>query len=180
MAKSLTMNKLLFALPLLVFMACGSPEPTKVETVEQEDGTKVTQASYGEPFTAQNVMTLEQVMNQVETNGESQVILEANIVETCAKAGCWMSVENPSGEPIMVFMKDHDFFVPTEGMAGKRSFIAGTAKRDTLSVEWLQHLAEDANRPQEEIDAITEPKISISITADGVMIEGVEKASNES
>ena len=168
------MKKLLFALPLMVFMACGSAEPTKVETVEQEDGTKVTQASYGEPFIAEEVMTLGQVIQTVEANGESEVTLEASIVETCAKAGCWMSVENAGGEPIMVFMKDHEFFVPKEGMTGKKSIISGTAKRDTLSVDWLKHLAEDANRPQEEIDSITEPKASISITATGVMIEGVE------
>ena len=59
-------------------------------------------------------------------------------------------------------------------MTGKKSYIKGTAKVDTLSVDWLQHLAEDANKPQEEIDAITEPEITISITADGVIIEGVQ------
>ena len=33
------------------------------------------------------------------------------------------------------------------------------SKVDTLSIEWLKHLKEDANAPQEEIDAIPQPKL---------------------
>ncbi|MEO0403274.1 MAG: DUF4920 domain-containing protein [Bacteroidota bacterium] len=168
------MKKLIFGIVAISLMACGGqPEGTAAQ-VENEAGAKVEATNYGETFTVAETMSLTDVLNQVDQNGESEVMLEAEIVETCAKAGCWMSVQNPNGSPILVFMKDHDFFVPTEGMMGKKSYIKGTAKRDTLSVDWLQHLAEDANKPQEEIDAITEPEITISITADGVIIEDVQ------
>ena len=53
----------------------------------------------------------------------------------------------------------------------KTAIIEGLAKVETLSVEWLKHLKEDANAPQEEIDAITEPETIYSISeATGVMI----------
>jgi len=166
------MKNTLFAFIALAFVACSTPEP-KTTSETQADGTTVTSAAYGEEFQVGELMTLTDVIKKVETNGETNCTFKAEIVETCAKAGCWMSIKNPGGEPIMVFMNDHSFFVPTEGMMGKESIIMGSAKRDTLSVEWLQHLAEDANRTQEEIDAITEPLPTISVNAMGVVIEDV-------
>ena len=56
--------------------------------------------------------------------------------------------------------------------SGNTAIIEGMAKVDTLSVEWLKHLKEDANAPQEEIDAITEPQIMYSMAeATGVIIK---------
>ncbi|MGB0423523.1 MAG: DUF4920 domain-containing protein [Flavobacteriales bacterium] len=158
------MKNLFLALIAIALVACSTtPEP---KTVAQ--GT-----AYGAEFVVGDLMSLSEVIKSVEETGETNCTFEANIVETCAKAGCWMSIDNPGGEPIMVFMNDHSFFVPTEGMMGKESIIMGSAKRDTLSVEWLQHLAEDANRSQEEIDAITEPLPTISVNALGVVIKDV-------
>ena len=42
---------------------------------------------------------------------------------------------------------------------------------DTLSVETLRHYAEDEGKSQKEILAITEPQITLSLLADGVIIE---------
>ena len=71
---------------------------------------------------------------------------------------------------MLVRFKDYGFFVPMDA-TGDTVIIEGLAKVDTLSVEWLKHLKEDANAPQEEIDAITEPKITYSIAeATGVII----------
>lgn len=61
------------------------------------------------------------------------------------------------------------FFVPKDA-GGKPVVIAGFVERKEESVEWLKHKAQDAGKPQEEIDAITEPKISYAFTANGVAI----------
>lgn len=166
------MKNLFLALIAIALVACSAPEP-KTQTETLADGITVVTTAYGEEFEAMNVMTLPEVIAAVEKGGETNCTFKAEIVETCAKAGCWMSIKNDGGEPIMVFMNDHAFFVPQEGMAGKTSIIMGSAKRDTLSVEWLQHLAEDANRSQEEIDAITEPLPTISVNALGAVIEDI-------
>ena len=84
--------------------------------------------------------------------------------------GCWMkiSVEN---DTVLVRFKDYGFFVPKNGIEGKRTIINGNISVDTLSVAQLQHYAEDAGKSKEEIDLITEPKITISFLADGVLIK---------
>lgn len=82
----------------------------------------------------------------------------------------------------MVYMKDHAFFVPKSGMAGKKAIISGFAYNDTVSVELQKHLLEDANRSQDEIDAVTEVKYELAFSASGVKIEGdhhVEQGDHE-
>ncbi len=79
----------------------------------------------------------------------------------------------------MVYMKDHAFFVPKKGMEGKRAIISGYAYNDTVSVDLQKHLLEDANRSQEEIDAVTEEKYELAFSAAGVKIEGVIEAEDD-
>ena len=79
----------------------------------------------------------------------------------------------------MVYMKDHAFFVPKKGMEGKRAIISGYAYNDTVSVDLQKHLLEDANRSQEEIDAVTEEKYELAFSAAGVKIEGMIESENE-
>ena len=79
----------------------------------------------------------------------------------------------------MVYMKDHAFFVPKKGMEGKRAIISGYAYNDTVSVDLQKHLLEDANRSQEEIDAVTEEKYELAFSAAGVKIEGMIEAEDE-
>ena len=66
-------------------------------------------------------------------------------------------------------MKDYSFFVPT-ALENKEVLIQGKAELKIVSVAELQHLAEDANKTQEEINAITEPQKTISILANGIQV----------
>ena len=101
----------------------------------------------------------------------AMVRVEAPITSVCQKKGCWMYVELDSSIEMLVRFKDYGFFVPMES-AGDIAVVQGIAKVDTLSIAWLRHLKEDANAPQEEIDAITEPKITYSISeATAVLIK---------
>ena len=45
--------------------------------------------------------------------------------------------------------------------------IEGVAKVDTQGVDWLRHKAEDAGRSEEEIAAITEPIVSVTLWPTG-------------
>ncbi|HLS30012.1 MAG TPA: DUF4920 domain-containing protein [Flavobacteriaceae bacterium] len=94
-----------------------------------------------------------------------------NVEEVCAKKGCWVQLVLADGTPASVKMKDYGFFVPT-ALVGKEVVIQGKAELKTTSVAELQHLAEDAGKSQEEIDAITEPEEVISIMADGIKVKG--------
>ena len=74
-------------------------------------------------------------------------------------------------DTVMVRFKDYGFFVPKEGVEGKIAVIRGEAFFDTLSVQLLQHYAEDAGKSEEDILSITEPEYALSFTADGVIIK---------
>jgi hypothetical protein len=73
-----------------------------------------------------------------------------------------------------VTFKDYGFFVPKEGMEGKEVVFEGVAKRKVTDVDMLKHFAEDAGKSQEEIDAITEPKVELTFVANGVIIKEKE------
>jgi len=112
----------------------------------------------------------EELLETLAKKDSVQVKVEAVINSICQKKGCWMYVDLGEETEMLVRFKDYGFFVPMDA-TGDTVIIEGLAKVDTLSVEWLKHLKEDANAPQEEIDAITEPKITYSIAeATGVII----------
>jgi hypothetical protein len=69
-----------------------------------------------------------------------------------------------------VSFKDYGFFVPLDA-AGSSIIMKGIAMYDTIDVDFLKHLAEDAKATQEEIDAITEPELAITFEATGVLIK---------
>lgn len=93
------------------------------------------------------------------------------VKEVCPKKGCWIKLELPDGKPATVKMKDYGFFVPT-ALVGKKIIINGSAEVKTTPVAELKHLAEDAKKSQAEIDAITEPKETLTILATGIKVAG--------
>lgn len=100
----------------------------------------------------------------------TEYTFEGTILEVCSKAGCWVNVDAGNGETFMVRFKDH-FTIPPDTKPGTRAYFHGTAFNDTVSVELLQHFAEDAGKSQEEIDKITEPKFELGFTADGIVLK---------
>ena len=102
--------------------------------------------------------------------GRTQVRFEGEITATCPKKGCWMNVAS-GRDTVFVRFEDYGFFVPTEGVEGKRTIVEGEAFYDTLSVADLRHYAQDAGATEEEIAAITEPELELAFMATGVMIE---------
>ncbi len=91
------------------------------------------------------------------------------VKEVCPKKGCWIKLQLSDGKIATVKMKDYGFFVPV-ALAGKKILIHGAAELKTTSVAELKHLAEDAKKPQSEIDAITKPAETLTITATGIKV----------
>jgi len=125
--------------------------------------------SYGELFESSETINYNLEKDNF-LNSSSKLKIEGEILSSCPMKGCWMtiSVENHT---VLVRFKDYGFFVPKNGIEGKRTIINGNISVDTLSVAQLQHYAEDAGKSKEEIDLITEPEITISFLADGVLIK---------
>ena len=161
---------------LAILSSCGGGEnSTADQQKRQENKEKREFTAYGEAFKPAKgeVLRMKDLGAKMEAEGGAEGVFAAEIVQTCTKMGCWMNVKGPNKDTIMVYMKDHAFFVPLDGMQGKRALISGKAYFDTVSVELQKHLLEDAGAPQADIDAITEPKFEMAIEAAGVMIADV-------
>ena len=96
--------------------------------------------------------------------------VEGEIIDVCPKKGCWMNVK-VAEDTLFVKFKDYGFFVPTDGVKGKKVYMSGEIFKDTISVARLRHYAEDAKKPESEIMSITEPEFMLNMIADGVAIK---------
>ncbi len=93
----------------------------------------------------------------------------APINQVCMKAGCWVNIDKGNGETFMVRFKDH-FTIPINTEIGTEAYFHGKAYWDEVSVEMLQHFAEDAGKSADEIAKITEPQYVMSFEADGIVL----------
>lgn len=172
------MRKLLLIPALIGFIACSE---TSTDTAAEAENTEVEEVevtaeirsylAYGDSIETKGALNPDAFLAKMEGEDTLQVTLAATINETCRVKGCWMTLDMENGDELRVRFKDYGFFVPLEGVDGKKAIIAGKAFTDTLSVEYLRHLAEDAEKSEEEIAAITEPEISVNFEATGVVIE---------
>lgn len=125
---------------------------------------------YGEAISTDGALALASLNEQVTNKDSVQLTLKGTIEKTCAKKGCWMTVQDENGVATRITFKDYGFFVPTEGADGKEVVFSGVAKRKITDVATLRHFAEDAGKSEAEINAITEPKEEIEFVAKGVVI----------
>jgi hypothetical protein len=125
---------------------------------------------YGATISTDGALALASLNEQVAGKDSVQLTLKGTIEKTCAKKGCWMTVQDENGVATRITFKDYGFFVPTEGVDGKEVVFSGVAKRKITDVATLRHFAEDDGKSEEEINAITEPKEEIEFVASGVVI----------
>jgi hypothetical protein len=162
------MKKIISAISLLCLVFACTQE-NKVNSDNNAINTK-DYTSYGEEFLADEILPIAE-FNKAVNNGEFEhVTLKTTINETCKAMGCWMKVDIGNGKEMMVRFKDHEFFIPKDS-DGKETVFHGEAYMDTLDVETLKHYAEDAGKPQVEIDAITEPQYELVFEASGVLVK---------
>lgn len=116
--------------------------------------------------------TSELSVQLADADSLENIAVQGVVTDVCPKKGCWISIETENNEKFFVKMKDYGFFVPT-ALEGKTVVLEGKANYKVVSVKELQHYAEDAQKPQEEIDQITEPETEIRFLANGIrVIEG--------
>jgi hypothetical protein len=119
--------------------------------------------------TTQGAVDIAQLPAQLAKNDSIQTKVIAKVLDVCPKKGCWMKLQINDSTTAFVKMKDYGFFVPMD-MIGKTIVLDGEAKLKTTSVDELRHYAEDARKPQTEIDAITKPEKEIRLTATGIVV----------
>lgn len=162
--------------------SAGSVEHKKEEAKEDivvGDGAKLIEGYtyYGiKEFTPDGAVSMTDMMNKLEATGSFEGKVNAKLAGVCQTAGCWVTLENPNGEPIRVFFGAHDFFVPTDTEVGKEVVLEGATEVDTFTIEFQKHLLDDEiaageTVSQDAYDAITEDKIQMSFVASGILLK---------
>lgn len=155
----------LFVFILMIGVSCQSPKEQTSSTTEETIA-----GQYGELTDESEAVTVEVMFSQLEDGNNFEGKVTAEIQEVCTKKGCWLTVALPDGNLMRVTFKDYGFFVPLTSQ-GYPIILEGAAQKSITDVETLRHYAEDAGKPQEEIEAITHPKEEFTFEAVGVLIK---------
>jgi len=158
---------LILIIAFAALSACNSP----VSQTEKTDGPEQKQEGiYGAKITGTNPISGAELASLLAEKDSVWVTMKSTIVSNCQSSGCWMDLDLGNDVAIKVTFKDYTFFIPLDSK-GKTATIEGFAKKELIPVDLLKHYAEDENKSQEEIDAITEPELTYTFEAAGVIIE---------
>lgn len=152
-----------------VFVSCK--KEAKTEAVAETP--EITYTGFGAEITSDNAIAQVEMLEKFQNLKEGDTIpirFKSNILEVCQKKGCWMSMDLDGDKDAFVRFTDYGFFVPLDA-GNQESIVEGRAFLSVVTVDELKHYAKDGGKSQEEIDAITEPKITYAIQADGVLIQ---------
>lgn len=147
----------------------ANAEPTVEELAAENNTVQVDDiAAYGEVITGSGAMSLTSFNAAMAEMDSMNCKIAATVNSVCQKKGCWMKVDLGEDKEMMVRFKDYGFFVPMD-IEGETVVMQGKAYWYEMSVEELQHYAEDAGSTAEEIAAITEPEMALAFEAVGVL-----------
>jgi len=136
----------------------------------QEDRKPATPGqTYGAKIDTKGAIDIAELPAMLDKQEKVTTKITAKVLDVCPKKGCWMNLYVNDSTTAFVKMKDYGFFVPMD-MIGKTVVLEGEAYVKMTSVNELRHYAEDAKKPQSEIDAITAPQKSIRFTATGIKV----------
>ena len=162
---------ILLALLTLSFVACKN-SGTSTENDQDQALQNVQEfVSFGAEISADGAIDAEAMMSIYGDLKEGDTIaikFQGSVNSVCKMKGCWMRLAVGDQEAFVKF-KDYGFFVP-KYLSEVEVIVSGKAYVSKTSVEDLKHFAQDAGKPQEEIDAITEPELSLDFMADGVLV----------
>ena len=133
---------------------------------------KVEYAKFGDSISVEGAISSDEMMKKFADLKEGDTIdvkFKSEINEVCQKKGCWMTLDLAEDKETFVKFKDYAFFVPLNAQ-DKQVVVNGKAFVSVESVADLKHYAKDAGKSQAAIDSITEPKVTYSFMADGVLI----------
>jgi hypothetical protein len=158
--------KLTLSMKKILFLACTIVFATTLSAQDPAPATRGT--TYGAGATANGSVPVADMENKM-VNNKFEGKITGKVVEVCQERGCWMKVEKPGGETLMVKFKDYGFFMPKD-IVGKEVVLDGTASVKETSVKQLQHYAKDAGKSKEEIAKIKKPKKEVQFVANGVLV----------
>lgn len=140
--------------------ACSSPAKKGSEASKE--------TSFGEKIDTTRAVTVDKALQLFKDSGIKDAVISGSISQVCQGEGCWYSIKHGEADQYVEF--GEKFTIPKDG-AGKNTIAGGYFYRDTTSVEQLKNEAKEEGKPAADIDAIKEPRISISFRALGLTIK---------
>jgi hypothetical protein len=173
------MKNLLILAFLSLFVSCETANKKENQNTSMSESITeaVPYASFGAQINKEDALNskeLSEIYLGLEVGDSVDVKFASEINSVCKKKGCWMKLDLENDKETMVRFKDYGFFVP-KNSEGKETIVEGIAFVERTSVEDLKHFAEDGGKSKAEIEAITEPKITYSFTATGVLVQGTDE-----
>jgi len=160
----------------IVLTVVSCKEGAKSEATETTDtaiNAETTEyQSFGDKISDEEVLSKAQMMTKYDNMKPGDTVavkFETKVNAVCKNKGCWMRLDMGE-EEAMVKFKDYGFFVPKD-IDGQTVIVEGMAYVGEMSVDEQRHYAEDAGKSKEEVAAITEPKRTLSLLSNGVLIE---------
>ena len=129
--------------------------------------------SFGKVITSDDAVSKTQILEKYKTmkvGDTMNVKFNSTIQDVCQAKGCWMKLDISDKQQSFVKFKDYAFFMPKDSK-GNDVVVNGKAFVTSVSVAEQKHYAEDDGQSKEEIEKITEPKLTYSFLADGVLIK---------
>lgn len=168
------MRKSLVIFTAMAFIvACNKKESSPMEEMKSPQEKSISYKVFGDSITIDGSITKEEMLAKYESMkaGDTlQLKFGSQIIGTCKKKGCWMTLDLTKDEEVFVKFKDYAFFVPKEGAEKHDAIVSGKAFIEETTVDQLKHEAKDAGKTQEEIDRIDKPSKNYRFMADGVLI----------
>ncbi len=167
--------KILFPIAVVVLLASTSCTSTETNMPVEETIVNSLQgfAVFGDTISPDDAISAADMLSKYEAleEGDTLEVKFLSVIENvCQAKGCWMNLELSDEESAYIRFKDYGFFMPLNS-SGSEAVAEGKAFVSVRSVEALQHDAEDEGLSAEEIAAITEPEVTYSFTAHGVLIK---------
>ena len=158
---------------IFAFVACKNKANSQSQNPIEKKAAAINYASFGKEISKDNILTKEALFKEYKNLNKGDTLLvtyASKINDVCSKKGCWMKNDLGEGNEIMVRFKDYGFFMPLDSK-GSNVIVEGKAYVTEISVEELQHYAEDAGKTKAEIEAITTPEYTYAFMSNGVLIE---------
>lgn len=167
------MKAIYITLVAIALLSCrDAVSQDETPAINDEQVQEMVYMNYGQVITADKAMTARELQEAFKTLKDGDTInvkVKGTMESVCVNKGCWADL-TMGDQTASVKFKDYGFFVP-KNAAGKEAIFNGIAFKSVTTVDELRHYAEDAGKSKEEITAITEDKVTLSILADGALVE---------
>jgi hypothetical protein len=102
---------------------------------------------YGKEISLKEKTSISKILAQPEEYVGKTVLVEGEILDVCAMAGCWMELKSDAeNQKIKIKVKDGDIVFPVEAK-GKDALVEGTVYKIELTKEeaadYYEHVAEE-------------------------------------